>query len=78
MKKNPYCRKTRYTFRQFLRNVPKFDERYMRDLYPERAMDECTEIVIYRRRYEEKKQDYFKKYPIWYALAKLLNRKEVK
>lgn len=75
---NPYCRKHRLTFKQFLAYVPKLDGKYMRDLYPDRPIEECTEIVIYHKRYEEDKRAYFKRHKFYYLLAKLLNRKEVK
>lgn len=77
MKDKP-LRRRRMSFKEFLRCVPKLDERYMRDKYPERAIDDCTEIIIYHGRLERKKKEYFKRHPIWYHLAKLLRKKEVK
>lgn len=77
MKDKP-LRRRRMSFREFLRCVPKLDERCIRDKYPERAIDDCTEIVIYRGRLERRRKEYFERHKFYYLLAKLLNRKEVK
>ena len=77
MKDKP-LRRRRMSFKEFLRCVPKLDERDMRDKYPERRPDDCTEIVIYHGRLERKKKEYFERHKFYYLLAKLLNRKEVK
>ena len=75
--KNPYTRKVRRGFISFLKHVPQ-KEQFLKDLYPERCSDECTEFRVQQNLYESRREDYFKKYPFWYFLAKLLKRPEIK
>ena len=75
--KNPYSRKVRRGFISFLKNVPQ-KAQFLKDLYPERGLYDCTEFVLQKNLYASRREDYFKKYPFWYFLAKLLKRPEIK
>lgn len=77
--KNLYCRKRRInSLKEFLAGVPKITS-FMYDPYPRQVgVDDCCEIQVDWKEYNEKRSKYFKLYPFWYLIAKLLNRKEVR
>ena len=75
--KNPYVRKRPcYSLKDFIRRIPQVTD-FMVDLHPERAIDECTEFKIYWNKFHEARRVYFKRYPFWYLVARILRRKEV-
>ena len=57
--KNPYSRKVRRGFISFLKHVPQ-KEQFLKDLYPERGSDECTEFRVQQNLYESRREDYSK------------------
>lgn len=68
------------SLREFLQGIPKI-ENFIEVTVPYSAQpDDCCELRIEFRRdaYEAKRKAYFRRYPFWYRLAKLLNRKEVR
>ncbi len=66
------------SLREFLRRIPQLRKEDMTDLHPERPADQCTEIHVNWKAVEKRRQEYFRRYPFWYHLAKLLRRKEVR
>lgn len=74
--KNPYVRKRRISYKEFLRCVPKV-YKFMVDLHPERSMDECTEFRVNWIQYHEARRAYFRRHWFWYLLARITFRKEV-
>ena len=67
--------------REFLQGIPKMADFYsLTEVSDAERPDDCCEMLVVFRRdsYEAKCQAYFSRYPFWYALAKLLNRKEVR
>lgn len=73
------CRKRRInSLKEFLMNVPKITS-FMYDPYPRQVgVDDCCELAVDWKRYNERRTEYFRRHPFWYRLAKLLNRKEVR
>ena len=68
------------SLQEFLQGIPKMENFYEIEAPDTERPDDCCELVIRFRRdaYEKKRKEYFKRYPFWYMIAKLLNRKEVR
>lgn len=76
--KNPYIRKRPCcSLNDFIRRMPKVTD-FMVDLHPERAIDECTVLRVNRSKYQAARRAYFRRYPFWYLVARLLRREEVR
>ena len=71
-----YRKKARLSFKMFLSCVPKRTS-FMEEVPPIKEDGQCSMFIFHKDKFDRKREEFFKTYPVWYALAKVLKRKEV-
>ena len=68
------------SLKEFLERMPRITKSYIQitEVNPSGEPDATVMVHVKTDLLERKRKEYFARYPFWYWLAKLLNRKEVR